>query len=644
MDAPSSPAPASELKRAWRALVEQMKGGAAPLGERLYLLGAGPVPVAGAAGGALTLDAGGGVILVVGLEEASAEAAAQVAQQLDGISKLPGSKLREAGVDPGLGGGLARRHAGFFELRGGTADLNGSQRCIVVLSEEAPEEGRTALETELGAALSGVFVATAAGVTPAEAAPEAAPEELALEGPAEDEAVVVEEETAADAAAIEAPDLVPYLEEEATTVIVEESDAVVEKTGIAAWPIGNWIGLTMILLGLLLVVIAVRSCQSLSDDPASPPAEGEPNPEIRTVATDVVQDATHGRWIGQQRVVTLADGTMVFVYPTQDSINLVKDGATGGDTWEEPFVLEGFTPKTLSIDVDSKDRVHVVYSDGASVSYVRLKNKPAGWKPSRVIQLDEDSTSPVVDIAWDEQNQTAHVVWVQQSDDGEAPAWAALTSEGGIHVTEEGLLAQPATEVGVLASLTADGRGSLLITYRRGDHAQGWASRYSSGRSSDGTWLFEEEEEVPIDAGVGAADVLYDRGKTAHLVLRDSTNFALTYFTKTKGEAWSQGEVAHAGPNVGALELPVLSYNAAENNLYLFFQTEEFDPAGEVSYVVRALDSPGWQGPFDIMTAADAPEGALYPVTPDRVEVQSIVFWTKTAETYEVGAAPVIAP
>ncbi|MDQ3982252.1 MAG: hypothetical protein M3271_06175 [Actinomycetota bacterium] len=663
MQTPSLSAPDSELKRAWRALVDQIRDGEAPLGERLYLLGAGPVPVAGAAGGALTLDADGGVILVVGLEEASAEAAAQVAQQLDGISKLPGSKLREAGVDPALGGGLARRHAGYFELRGATAELNSSQSCIVVLGEDASEDGRTALETELGEALSGVFVATASGVRPVEAetpdepappvdeAEETAPETEApdVEGPAEIEvaldeapAVVVEEEpAAAEAEGEPAPDLVaPYLEDESTTVIVEESDAVAEKTGIAAWPIGNWIGLTMVLLGVVLVVVGIMSLR----DRDRAPAQEETNPEIRTVATDVVQDATHSRWIGQQRVVTLSDGTMVFVYPTEGSINLVKDGATGGDTWEEPFVLDGFAPKTLSVDVDSKDRLHVVYSDAASVHYVRLKNKPAGWKPSRVIELDDDTTSLVVDIAWDEKNQTAHAVWVQQSDDGEAPAWAALTSEGGIHVTDEGLLADPATDLGVLASAAADSRGSLLITYRRGDQVVGWASRYTSGRQSDGTWLFEEEDEVPIDAGVGASDILYDRQKTAHLVLRDSTNYALTYFTKTEDGPWSEGEVAHTGPNVDALELPVLSYNAAENNLYLFFQTQEFDPAGEVSYSVRALDSPGWQGPFDITTAADAPEGVLYPVAPDRVEVQSIVFWTKTADTYEVGAAPVVAP
>ncbi len=82
MDAPSSP---GALTQSWRALVDSIKRGEAALGERLYLLGAGPVPVSGAAGGALTLAGDGSVVLVVGLAEAPASAAAEIARQLEGI-------------------------------------------------------------------------------------------------------------------------------------------------------------------------------------------------------------------------------------------------------------------------------------------------------------------------------------------------------------------------------------------------------------------------------------------------------------------------------------------------------------------------------------------------------------------------------
>ncbi|HEV2755694.1 MAG TPA: hypothetical protein VG318_07940 [Actinomycetota bacterium] len=731
MDTPSSP---DALTQAWRALVESIKSGDSALGERLFLLGAGPVPVTGAAGGALTLTSDGGVVLVVGLAEAPASAAAEIARQLDGIERLAGTKLREAGVDPASGGGLTQRHAAFFGLSDPVAELNTSQRCIVVLPEGADDTATEALRTELGDRLAGVFAAGAAGVTalggavaeapeaeivlePEAEEPGAEPEPEAMQPEAEAEPEVeaepeieapeaepdVEVEAEAEApeaeaeAEAEAPEAEPepeedvtdagaegpaaieaaldgapapetdeataeddtaatvivetatgqpvevfdaYLSDESATVITEESDHV-ERTGVAAWPIGNWIGLSMVVLGIVLAVIGVMSLRDSDTAEDTEPA-GEVNPLIRTVATNVPPDATHGRWIGQQRAVTLSDGTLVFVYPTEDALNVVKDETNGGESWGEPFSFTEVQPVSLSVDVDSKDRLHIAYSDGASVNYVRLKNKPTAWKPSRVIRLDDGTTSLNVDVAWDEQNQTAHVVWVQQSDEGEAPAWAALTNEDGIHRSAEGILADPGMDVPVLANVAADGRSSLLVTFRRGDQTTGWTTRYSEGRAEDGTWPFHEEEVVPLDAFVGAADVVYDRQKTAHLVLRDSTNFALTYFTKRQNEGWTQPEVAHEGTEVTAVEFPALSTNAGDGYVYLFFQTDEFWPAGEVAYVVRTEE--GWSEPFDIVSDADAPEGAQYPVAPDRVDEQALVFWTKTAETYEVDTTPVQAP
>jgi hypothetical protein len=84
MDEPSSP---GALTQAWRSLVDSVKGGEAALGERLYLLGAGPVPVTGAVGGALTLDSSGGVVLVVGAGEPSDATGAEIARQLEGIER-----------------------------------------------------------------------------------------------------------------------------------------------------------------------------------------------------------------------------------------------------------------------------------------------------------------------------------------------------------------------------------------------------------------------------------------------------------------------------------------------------------------------------------------------------------------------------
>lgn len=734
MATPSSPAADSDPTSSWRALVDSIKAGEATLGERLYLLGAGPVPVAGAAGGAITLDARGGVVLVVGLKEASPGAAGQIARQLSALGGLPGSKLREAGVDPDAGGGLAARHATYFDLAD-VVELNSGQRCVLVLPSEPSDDERAAIEAELGDALGGLFVAAAGGVrspaeAPAEAEPEAAEGEIVLEpevpeapeaedaveapvegeAPVEDEAAVdtaipvegeaVDEpevptegeapvdEQAAEAAveaggpeaeaeapaeseaepegpaSIEvalddtpahpvtteeepAPDLVaPYLQDETSTVIVEESDVVEEELEpgrrFAGWPIGNWIGLTMILVGIGIGIIGVLNLKAPTGSEGEEPSLNE---EIRTVATDVTPDATHARWIGQQRVVTLSDGTLVFVYPTADSLNVVKDGNDSGLTWGEPFVVDEVAgAQSLSVDVDSKDRLHVAYSDGTSINYVRLKNKPEQWKPSRLIQIDDDTTDLHVDVAWDEQNQTAHVVWIQQSADGEAPAWAALTSEGGIHLAQEGVLTTLAQEVPPLVAVATDGRGSLLVTYRHAGQTSGWSSRYSPGPSEDGTWEFFEEETLPTESFVGAADVVYDRQRTAHLVLREDDSANLTYYRKTGGEPWSQAEIAWNGDRIKDVDFPTLSYNAGDGNLYVFFQTEQYDAAGEISYLVRPLSTPSWQGPFDITTPADAPEGALYPVAPDRVSVQAIVFWTKTGDPYEIDSAPVRSP
>ncbi|HYP24973.1 MAG TPA: hypothetical protein VEV43_15505 [Actinomycetota bacterium] len=781
----SSPAAESDQMRAWRALVDSIKAGEAPLGERLYLLGAGPVPVEGAAGGAITLDARGGVVLVVGLAEASATAAGQIARQLTALGGLPGSKLREAGVAPDAGGGLAARHAAWFDLSE-PAELNSAQRCVLVVGAEPPDDARAAVEAELGDSLAGLYLTAGEGVTSlttgaepevAEAPevveepeapeepeaeivlePETPPEaeepeaeapaeaETAVEPPVEGEAPVEDEasmdvaapvegeapvtnETTVDATPVEtepeaeapadeleapgegeapvedqageteildaetagaedadapaepegpgsievalddaphtgtaldddaahdgtaqdeaAPDLVaPYLQDETSTIIVEESDLAEAKElqpagRFAGWPVGNWIGLTMILVGIGIGIIGVISLRDSSDETARP----EPNEQISTVATGVTPDATHARWIGQQRVVTLSDGTMVFVYPTEESLNLVKDGASSGATWEEPFVLDEVVgAKSLSVDVDSKDRLHVAYSDGDSVNYVRLKNKPEQWKPSRLIQIDDDTTDLHVDVAWDEQNQTAHVVWVQQSTEGDAPAYAALTSEGGIHLTDEGVLTNTGQEVPPLVSVAADGRSSLLVTFRRADQTTGWSSRYSPGPSEDGTFEFFEEEELPTESFVGATDVVYDRQRTAHLVLREDDSANLTYYRKTEAEPWTTSEIALDGDRIEDVDFPTLTYNAEENNLYLFFQTEQYDPAGEISYLVRPLDGTGWQGPFVITTPVDVPEGALYPVAPDRVSVQALVFWTKTGDPYEIDAAPVRAP
>jgi hypothetical protein len=196
----------------------------------------------------------------------------------------------------------------------------------------------------------------------------------------------------------------------------------------------------------------------------------------------------------------------------------------------------------------------------------------------------------------------------------------------------------------VLVNVAADGRSSVLMTYRRGDQTTGWSSRYLAGRTEEGEWEFLEEEAIPSDSFVGAADVLYDRQRTAHLVLREDDPFSLTYYRKTSSEPWSEGEIAYDADRVEDVDFPTLSYNAGDGNLYLFFQTKEHDPAGEIWYLVRPLDGTGWQGPFDITTPADAPEGAVFPVAPDRVSVQTLVFWTKTADPYEIDSAPVRAP
>lgn len=575
-----------ELKRAFHSVVGRIKAKDAVLGESLYLLGTGPVPVDSSVGGAIALTRDGGVVFIAALTGVSHAGAADVNGQLDRIAQLSPTALREAEPAPSRDEDLFARHARFFG-RQDRATLNATPRAIVLLPRKLEAHEWDIVRRQLGPRLAGTFLTTTTRV-------------IELQMP-EEQADVPE----------------PLAE------VAPETPS----------RIANWIGIATLALGVVLAILGIRSALSSDEEPAPAPAAGN----IQTVATQVSSDATHSRWIGQQRVVRARDGRLFVVYSSSGILQISSDQANQGESWSVPSGVAGITPISFSVDMDDGGRMHVAYSNGSSISYALLKQTKTGWRSQDTIVLDKNTSSLNVDIAWDEKTGTTHVVWARQTEGGEAPAWAVLATDGNKAAQlDSATLAKAGTDVPVLAAVDTDGRSNVLVTYRAGDRPEGWFSREGRG-AADGGWTWQPEEEVPTTAFVGAVDVVYDAEGTAHLVLRDSSNFLLAYYTKKAQRRWSSGEVAVDADEVEHIDFPILSLDSSSGAVYLFFQTNEFVPNSEVRVALRDA-AEGWRQPLQLLAPDQAPEGAVYPVAPADARRRGMVMWTKEGEMPEIQA------
>jgi len=220
--------------------------------------------------------------------------------------------------------------------------------------------------------------------------------------------------------------------------------------------------------------------------------------------------------------------------------------------------------------------------------------------------------------------------------------WAEIEMRGGRpRKTSVRSLAAPGARTPVLANLAARPDGSLLATYRSGRSPEGWASL--SAPLVDGSFFWEDEETLPVAAPVDAATLAVDRRGAAHLVLLETYGFRLLYLTQPSGGSWSAPETAAEGETAHDVDLPVLSVERWSRLIYLFFEGRRPDGAPSIRFAIRD-PSTGWEGPYEVSSPQDVPEGASFPTTTSQTAGQPFVLWTTQEEEPAVQIARVTAP
>jgi hypothetical protein len=562
------------------------RGETEQIGLELLVFGSGPLPVSGARKGCLGLDEAGDTVLAIALESPSKRTAEQIADELDKLDQL---SLEELGkLQAGPRRPLRELHEERFgiDLDPDTApELNKAQKAIVITDRPPRSEVWESLLIELGGRLGGVFVADEKGLSP-------------LHPPAE----------------------------------------LRRKPGSpGAWPTANWIGLAAVLLGVGLALLGLIR---LTAGPAEPSEQSVESP-IRDVAVGTSSDATHAQWIGQRRLVRTSNGRLIVFFSSPQGVNLVTDQSNSGRSWRSPIHIADIPATSFSVDIDNRDRVHLAFSDGEAISYARLEETREGWINTEVLELDEAS-SPVVDVTWDQQSGLASVVWAREVASGEVPQWAAIATGGRRpSITQTKALARRGGETPVLANVAGGARSPLLATYRRGDRPTGWFSSAAEWDEDANTYKWHPEETVPTDEAIGAASVVIDSRRTAHLILRDSSSFELAYYTRTQRGGWSSGETVVDANSIEEIDFPVLTVDQTSRLVYVFLQTTDDVP--QIRVAIRDPAS-GWEGPYSVTSSASFPEGAGYPTSIDRANGLPIVLWTRGGSSSTIQAARVAAP
>jgi hypothetical protein len=559
------------------------RGETEPIAHELIVFGSGPLPVLGARKGCLALDEEGNTVLVIALESPTKRAAEQIADELDKLDQLSLDALGQLQTGPTRS--LEQLHGERFgQESGSSAELNKSQKAIIVTDQPPRPEVWESLLIELGRRLGGVFVVDEKGLSP-------------LQPPAE-------------------------LRRKAVSAGV--------------WPMANWIGLAAVLLGVGLAFIGLTR---LTAAPAEPSEQTVESP-IRDVAVGTRADATHAQWIGQRRIVRTSSGQLIVFFSTPQGLSVVTDQSNSGRSWRSPVTIPDLLATSFSVAIDDQDRVHLAFSDGGTIAYARLEETRGGWVNTDALELD-DASSPVVDVAWDPQSGLANVVWAKEVDSGEVPQWAAITAGGRPSIAQTTALARGGDDIPVLANVAGGAGSPLVATYRRGDRMTGWFSSTAEWEEDASRYTWRPEESVPSDQAIGAASVVIDSRRTAHLVLRDSSSFELAYYTRTQRGGWSSGETAVDANSIEEIDFPILSVDQTSRLVYLFLQTTEDSP--QIRVAVRDPAS-GWEGPYSVTSPTSFPDGAGYPTSIEQAPGLPIVLWTKGGSSSTIQAARVAAP
>lgn len=543
----------------------------------LLVLGSGPLPVEGAWGGMVALDATGATVLAIGVASLQPRTPAQIADELDLLAQMGVAGLRtvESHSDPAAP--IEARFARFFGVPAVT--LNQTQAAVLVVEAEPSPADWLRLKRELGARLRGVFRLEGKELVP-----------------------------------------MPIPEQEARARL-----SLLTKVALGALGVG--------------VVLALVALLRLTHGPAALQAAGAA--QTHTVTGRVSGAATHTQWIGQQHMVHTQDGRLLVLTAGRRGLEIVSDRADNGAAWEPPARVAGIHPGSFAAAIDVEGRLHIAYSDGRGVAYTVLTPAGGRWQASKPVRLDRGTKTPVVDIAWDETRQLAHVVWAKVTPRGQEPYWTAVSFRGGKPRPAGSRALSPAGKaVPVLVDEAIDpSSGSLLVTYRGGRSVYGWSSRSMEPRP-DGSWSWGGPERLPTRAFIGAAAVAVGPDGVAHLVLRDSTSFQLLYFTHQRGAGWSQAEAAVQAHATSQLDFPALALDDSSRLVYLFYESDQFETAPEIRVAVRDPDS-GWLGSTAITSL---PEGAYFPTALRDVSGQAIVAWTEGTSQAAIDLARVSGP
>lgn len=582
---PEPPTPlhsSSRLKDELDRMVDSARSGAPVLGEPLLVLGSGPIPVRGASGAAVGLAPDGAVVLVVALSSLHGAATADVADQVDRIGQMSENDLGQLQTHPEDGDPRAR-HAEAFPAAG-SPPLNRSQRVKLLVGTRPSEEAWKAALVEIGRELHSVHLATPSGL-----------EEIEL--PAE----------------------------------------LRGRTGPAAgWSPWQWAGLAGMLLGIALASVALWRAL---DRPAPVIQTVQVRSVVQDVAVDVPGDATNANWIGQSRIFKSSLGRLLAVTPGPGGVQVVSDHRNHGRNWRSPLTVPGLSADALSAAIDGADRLHLATVDGTQIRYTLLEGTETGWRVAADLPVS-DAGNSVIDIAWDEDDRRAHLVWAEVSGNSEEPRWASISVTGGeATIAQEQALADAGTDIPVLANVAASA-GRVTATYRRGDSTSGWYSRTATG--SEGTYTWGPEERLPTDSPIGAASLVRSR-RAAHLILRDNAENSLVYLRRRDRSGWFSPQTVLEATRIEEIDFPVLSVDASSGLLYAFFQSDALQPSPQVQMAVRDPLA-GWEGPYQTADPQSVPDGASYPVTLGVTVGEPLVLWTRGGDVPAIQAALVSAP
>jgi hypothetical protein len=588
-------------------VIERLRAGEPLFGERLFVIGSGAVPIPGASGGTLTLDNKGRANLIVSVAQWLAEIPAAIADQLDRLAYLSPDDLAKLGDSDDIAQPrrLFESYTAYFSHweEGAKGSLNNAQM-VVVLAPDAPSLNIwRALRRELGSSLKAVYLCQGSSL------------ELV------DEPVEVRDDP---------------LDAGSTTERVAAM-----KSSAAGWPPMAWLGIgaAMVALAFLAYTLTNRpgpaisgpAEQTLNGHPAGGLSDNGENglPALLNVAAGATQNvaspvgntATDSQWIAQKRAALLPNGRVVLGYSQAGRLMLTQSSAGGSGGWSKPQPT-GIRALSFSMVADAAGRVHLIYSDGVKVSYALLVPKGSGWKTQDGITLDGASKSPVVDISWDERSESAQLFWAKRTSSGEEPYWAAVETGGKkIHRVTSAKLSSPGALINVLGAISTNARSQIVATYRSGATDSGWRARFGTV-ARNGAVSWQSEAALPTKALIGACSVVLDSSGTAHLILRDSTSFALLYFTGTS-KGWSQAETAVDAASTSQIDFPYLSLDPKTGTAYVFFQ--------DTTSTAMALRDPksGWRGPYQVAPTANPPQQQIYPTSLGVAPPRPVVFWTQ---------------